>query len=294
MFREKLKNDLDGISPNEELLNKVTKMMQEEAAKPRQPKHVVFMRFAGMAAAVCMVAVGAGALYGTPKMATETAAGDSAAVEEAALFDAQKSDDAENEASRSFETTAATMPVVMDTESPVDEAAEEIVTEKSAEETTAEILKEETVEYIAAEETTSVIEESVVTEETTDTEETTPAVEESPVPKTITGGEALYQGVEYSLTDGELAELDGIVSKYIAENPHRKINRALTDEETEQCRKSGLSLTLIYDDGSEVSIYADDENAYICAEDTYQLGSNVHTQIISYAEMIKIKKMFGF
>ncbi len=58
MFREKLKNDLNGISPDEELLIKVTKMMQEEAQKPREPKRVAFMHLGGMAAAVCMIAVG--------------------------------------------------------------------------------------------------------------------------------------------------------------------------------------------------------------------------------------------
>lgn len=63
MFREKLHKDLGGISPDEELLVKVTKMMQEEAAKPRQPKHIAIMRYAGMAAAVCMIAVGSLALY---------------------------------------------------------------------------------------------------------------------------------------------------------------------------------------------------------------------------------------
>lgn len=63
MFREKLKNDLNGISPDEELLIKVTKMMQEEAQKPREPKRVAFMRLGGMAAAVCMIAVGSIALH---------------------------------------------------------------------------------------------------------------------------------------------------------------------------------------------------------------------------------------
>lgn len=63
MFREKLKNDLNGISPDEELLIKVTKMMQEEAQKPREPKRVAFMHLGGMAAAVCMIAVGSIALY---------------------------------------------------------------------------------------------------------------------------------------------------------------------------------------------------------------------------------------
>ncbi|MBQ7834839.1 MAG: hypothetical protein IJ385_03565 [Ruminiclostridium sp.] len=71
MFREKLHNDLDGISPDEELLTKVTKMMQEEAAKPRQPKHIAIIRYAGMAAAVCMIAVGSLALYGENGIKTD-------------------------------------------------------------------------------------------------------------------------------------------------------------------------------------------------------------------------------
>lgn len=71
MFREKLHKDLDGISPDEELLTKVTKMMQEEAAKPRQPRHIAIIRYAGMAAAVCMIAVGSLALYGENGIKTD-------------------------------------------------------------------------------------------------------------------------------------------------------------------------------------------------------------------------------
>lgn len=62
MFRKKLHKDLDGISPDEELLLKITKSMQEEAQKPRPKMYTTALRFGGMAAAVCMIAVGAIAL----------------------------------------------------------------------------------------------------------------------------------------------------------------------------------------------------------------------------------------
>ncbi len=58
-FREKLNNDLDGISPSDELLSKVSLMMAEEAKKPKQPLYLNIAKWGGMAAAVCLIAVGA-------------------------------------------------------------------------------------------------------------------------------------------------------------------------------------------------------------------------------------------
>ncbi len=58
MFREKLKKDLDGISPDKELLSRVSEMMAEEAAKPKQPIYLNVAKWGGMAAAVCLIAVG--------------------------------------------------------------------------------------------------------------------------------------------------------------------------------------------------------------------------------------------
>ena len=52
MFREQLHKDLDGISPDEELLTKVTKLMQEEAQMPRPKMYRSVIRYCGMAAAV--------------------------------------------------------------------------------------------------------------------------------------------------------------------------------------------------------------------------------------------------
>jgi len=74
MFREKLHNDLDGISPDEELLLKITKSMQEEVQKPRPKMYTTALRFGGMAAAICMIAIGAIALTSDNGITAENAA----------------------------------------------------------------------------------------------------------------------------------------------------------------------------------------------------------------------------
>ena len=68
----------------------------------------------------------------------------------------------------------------------------------------------------------------------------------------------------------------------------------LTEDEIAAFEKSGLAVTLHYDDGSAICVYADDENAYICAENTFHLSDNVRSQIITYAEAVRLKKLFGF
>lgn len=80
MFREQLHKDLDGISPSDELLSRVSQMMAEEAAKPKQPIYLNVAKWGGMAAAVCLIAVGAFAFAGrnsetTPGIATADVAG---------------------------------------------------------------------------------------------------------------------------------------------------------------------------------------------------------------------------
>lgn len=74
MFREKLKKDLDGISPSDELLSKVSLMMAEEAEKPKQPIYLNVAKWGGMAAAVCLIAVGAVTFLGkgSDAISTET------------------------------------------------------------------------------------------------------------------------------------------------------------------------------------------------------------------------------
>lgn len=80
-FREKLHNDLDGISPSDELLSRVSQMMAEEAEKPKQPIYLNVAKWGAMAAAVCLIAVGAVSFFGkgsestTPDIAVADASG---------------------------------------------------------------------------------------------------------------------------------------------------------------------------------------------------------------------------
>lgn len=75
-FREKLHNDLDGISPDDELLSKVSLMMAEEAKKPKQPIYLNVAKWGGMAAAICLVAVGAVTFLGKGSDAQDIATAD--------------------------------------------------------------------------------------------------------------------------------------------------------------------------------------------------------------------------
>lgn len=75
-FREKLNNDLDGISPGDELLSKVSQMMAEEAKKPKQPIYLNVAKWGAMAAAVCLIAVGAVSFFGKDSDAHDIATAD--------------------------------------------------------------------------------------------------------------------------------------------------------------------------------------------------------------------------
>lgn len=119
MFREKLKKDLGGISPDEELLIKVTKAMQEEAQKPRPNIYRRVTYFGGMAAAVCMIAVGAVALNGGIGVVNETMTADSAQPLEM------------NESSKAAQGDTAEF-YFAEAEMAVDEACEEISADDTA------------------------------------------------------------------------------------------------------------------------------------------------------------------
>ncbi len=69
-FREKLHNDLDRISPSDELLSRVSQMMAEEAEKPKQPIYLNVAKWGAMAAAVCLIAVGAVSFFGKDSEST--------------------------------------------------------------------------------------------------------------------------------------------------------------------------------------------------------------------------------
>ncbi len=94
MFREKLKKDLSDIHPDEALLKDVTKMMQEEAQKPRTSRYISFAKYGGMAAAVCMIAVGAIALSDANRVETESGKLESRMPEETAAAESYGIDEA--------------------------------------------------------------------------------------------------------------------------------------------------------------------------------------------------------
>lgn len=76
MFREQLKRDLDGISPDEELLSKISSMMAEEVQKPKQPIYMNVVKWGSMAAAICLIAVGTVAFLGRSKDSVDVATAD--------------------------------------------------------------------------------------------------------------------------------------------------------------------------------------------------------------------------
>lgn len=68
-FKQALKNDLTRITPAPALLSRVSEIMREEAQKPRVSPLKMTIRFAGMAAAVTLLAFGA--LYVSGGVSTE-------------------------------------------------------------------------------------------------------------------------------------------------------------------------------------------------------------------------------
>lgn len=64
MFREKLHSGLDALSPSPELLDRVSEMMAEEARRPKPKIYMSAVKYGGMAAAVCLIVLGAVALGG--------------------------------------------------------------------------------------------------------------------------------------------------------------------------------------------------------------------------------------
>lgn len=72
-FKQALKNDLAQITPAPELLSRVSEIMREEAEKPRVSPLKTAIRFAGMAAAVTILAFGAVRFFGNGNMDLPTA-----------------------------------------------------------------------------------------------------------------------------------------------------------------------------------------------------------------------------
>ena len=64
MFKEKLHNDIDRITPSAELLDRVSLMMKEEASKEKPKIYMTAAKYGSLAAAVCIVTAVA-VMFGT-------------------------------------------------------------------------------------------------------------------------------------------------------------------------------------------------------------------------------------
>lgn len=82
-FREQLKNDIDRLDTTEEFRNSLSKMLYEQAEKPKPKLYISAVRYGAVAAAVCLLAFGAVklGLFGENAIdTTSTASGNEAAV----------------------------------------------------------------------------------------------------------------------------------------------------------------------------------------------------------------------
>ena len=82
-FREQLKNDIDRLDTTEEFRNSLSKMLYEQAEKPKPKLYISAVRYGAVAAAVCLLAFGAVklGLFGENAIdTTSTASGNETAV----------------------------------------------------------------------------------------------------------------------------------------------------------------------------------------------------------------------
>lgn len=246
-FREKLNNDLDGISPSDELLSKVSQMMAEEAKKPKQPIYLNVAKWGTMAAAVCLIAVGAVTFLGNGKdaVSTDTSVADAAgyAATDGAVYDNSANDS--DKAAYALDIAA-------------DEACEE-----------AEIAADESDDSVG-------IAEAYVLE---NEEAAASAV-------TITlSAEAYLEGSELFLSDYEIVEILKLAENYVGENEYAMLDLLMSDTEIEKFRDNGLYIRVTTADGSKAMVLADDSASYIFYKwDFYSLDSDTKAAFLKYAE----------
>lgn len=119
MFKEKLHNDIDKITPSAELLDRVSLMMKEEASKEKPKIYMTAAKYGSLAAAVCIVTAVAVMLGTTANKDTAPRTGDLSADYSEAVSDMNMmSFRAETEAGTEAETE---MPVAL--EAKITEAA---------------------------------------------------------------------------------------------------------------------------------------------------------------------------
>lgn len=255
MFREKLHKDLDGISPDEELLTKVTKMMQEEAQKPKPNTMRVYIRYAGMAAAVCMIAVGTIALKSSDNLKTESAAGTPAAM----AMDAAANEAEMNESVSGYSLEAEAESFTADS-----------VTADIKKSNDAEACAEEACDALP-EEDGAVTESEIIYEEFSDK-------------KGIVTAEAIYKGNAYELNYDQAGKLIQLVVDYVKENPETVFDYALIPEGVEMYKQSGLYAHIKDSGNREIFIYINDELSFVATDKFYALSDEIKEEILGYFE----------
>lgn len=247
MFREQLHKDLDGISPDEELLTKVTKLMQEEAQMPRPKMYRSVIRYCGMAAAVCMIAVGAIALNNSNIKTSENAARGTDMV----YF----SDEAVGGAATEC-APAADM---------AEEAEEKPVAEEFA---------------FAAEDGVMAAEDSSKTSESGNSMETSDIQK-----KGILLSEIRYKGSTVEADADMSGKLIQNAVNYVKESPEAMLDLAMTVEEMTAYEKDGLYLHIIDSGRREVYILLGETDSLVrYGSSFYSVSDEFKAEILAYFE----------
>lgn len=280
MFREKLHKDLDGISPDEELLTKVTKLMQEEAQMPKPKIYRCALRYCGMAAAVCMIAVGAVALTNVNSVKTsESASGAGVAysldnkTENAAKTAGGEALTADFAVAEAYVCDDAEEPAAYD--NAVEDFAED-ATDASAEDTGIS----ESFSYAGTEATVAY--ENSPKEESAEQEG---AVLESEERKGILLSEIIYKSETIekdSYTNGKLIQL---AVDYVKEHPETMLNCSLTAETMKATGEDGLYLHIMDSGRREVYILIKESDSLILyRNEFYSVSDELKTEITGYFE----------
>ena len=247
MFREQLHKDLDGISPNEELLTKVTKLMQEEVQMPRPKMYRSVIRYCGMTAAVCMIAVGAIALNNSNIKTSENAARGADAV----YFSDEAVGGAATECAPAADMAEA--------------AEEKPVAEEFA---------------LAAEDGVMAMEDSSKTSESGNSMETSDIQK-----KGILLSEIRYKGSTVEADADMSGKLIQHAIDYTKDNPDTVLGMALPKEMMEAVGDEGLYIHIIDSGRREAYILISDNDSLVCYKNTfYSVSDEFKAEILAYFE----------
>ena len=271
MFREKLHKDLDGISPSEELLSRVSLMMSEEAKKPKPPIYMNAVRWGGMAAAICLIA-GSAAFFANNRGANnlETAAADTAgySLEECADT-AAPTVQAEDGADYAIEMIADGAADVYYAQAQTEEADDAVYYEEACCEAEADFA------------------EADITEETSffpNCDEAACETEEDICDiiftvKAVRGGETLELSAEVCRNIYE------IMCDYFTEYPNSMIDINLTAEQTDMYAENGLYISIDTPPAEEWLVLIDENSSFAAKNgEIFPLHEEYRDKIAIYFE----------